>query len=95
MVVTLLVTSALLGFATGLVFRVWIIALVSLLIAIGSAILLRAADFGFAARVPVIIGCFVVSQFAYVAGAFMESRFYRAEDLAQDEVDGDPDRRRE
>ncbi len=95
MVFTLLATSALLGFATGLVFRVWAIALVSLLIAIGSAILLRAEDFGFAARVRVIIGCLVVSQIAYFAGAFMVPRFYRAEDLAQDEVDGDPDRRRE
>jgi hypothetical protein len=37
-----------LGLATGLVFRVWAIALVSLLIAILSAVALRAQGFGFA-----------------------------------------------
>jgi uncharacterized membrane protein YkgB len=91
----LLVTSAVLGLATGLIFRVWAMALVSLLIAIASAISLRAHGFGFAAGVSVIIGCLVISQIAYIAGAFMMSGSDQAEDLTQEEVDGDPNSRGE
>jgi hypothetical protein len=89
----LLVVSAILGLATGLVFRFWAMALVSLLIAIASAISLRAHGFGFAAGVSVMIGCLVVSQIAYVAGVFMMVRSDEAENLTQVEVDGDPNSR--
>lgn len=91
----LLVTSAILGLATGLVFRVWTLGLVSLLIAIASAISLRVYGFGFAAGVPVIVGCLVISQMAYIAGAFMITRSDQAEELTQEEVDGDPNSRGE
>jgi hypothetical protein len=91
----LLVVSAILGLATGLVFRFWAMALVSLLIAIASAISLRAHGFGFAAGVSVMTGCLVVSQIAYVAGVFMMVRSDEAENLTQVEVDGDPNSRGE
>jgi len=91
----LLVTSATLGLASGLVFRVWTLALVSLLIAIASTLSLRVHGFGFAAGVSVTIGCLVISQIAYIAGSFIMSRSDQAEDLTQEEVDGDPDSRGE
>ena len=94
-VFTLLITSAMLGLATGLVFRVWTIALVSLLIAILSAVALRAHGFGFAGGVSVMIGCLVISQIAYVAGSFIMSRSDNAESLTQEDVDGHPDHRGE
>jgi hypothetical protein len=80
----LLVTSAILGLATGLVFRVWALALVSLSIAIASAISLGVHDFGFAAGVSVTIGCLVISQIAYIAGSFITSSSDQAEDLTQE-----------
>jgi hypothetical protein len=89
-VFTLLIASALLGLVTGLIFRVWAIVLVSLPIAIFSAIFLRAHGYGFAAGVTVIIGCLVICQAAYFAGIFMRPRSYRAANLTQEEIDGDP-----
>lgn len=89
-VLTLLIVSAMLGLATGLVFRVGAIALVSALIAILSAVALRADGFGFAGAVPVMIGCLVISQIAYLAGAFIISRSDNAGSLTQEEVDGRP-----
>ena len=92
----LLVTSAIVGLATGLVFRVWAMALVSLLVAVASAISLHAHGFGFAGGVSVTIGCLVISQIAYVAGGlFIVSRSDEAKDLTQEEVDGDPNSRGE
>lgn len=84
-----------LGLATGLVFRVWAMALASALIAILSATALRAHGFGFAGGVPVVIGCLVISQIAYLAGVFMMSRSDIAESLTQEEVDGHPNNRGE
>jgi uncharacterized membrane protein YkgB len=95
LVFILLVTSALLGLATCLVFRVWALVPVSLLVAIPSAIALHAHGFGFARGVSVIIGCLVISQIAYVAGVFMMSRSDKAENLTQEQVDGDPNSRGE
>ncbi len=94
-VFTLLITSAMLGLATGLVFRVWAIALVSLLIAILSAVALRAHGFVVAGGVSVMIGCLVISQIAYTAGVFIVSRSDNAESLTQEEVDGHPNSRGE
>jgi hypothetical protein len=91
----LLITSALLGLATGLVFQVRIMALVSALIAILSAAALRAHGFGFAGGVPVVIGCLVISQIAYLAGVFTLSRSDNVESLTQEEVDGHPNNRGE
>jgi len=82
-----------LGLATGLLFRVWALGMVSLLVVVSSAIALR--GFGFAGGVSVMVGCLVVSQIAYVAGGLMVSRADNAEQLTQDEVDGDPNSRGE
>jgi uncharacterized membrane protein YkgB len=95
LVFTLLATSAMLGLATGLLFRVLALGMVSLLVVVSSAIALRAHGFGFAAGVSVMVGCLVVSQIAYAAGGFMVSRADNAEKLTQDEVDGDPNSRGE
>ena|SRR5674476_373116 len=95
LVFILLVTSAILGLATSVVFRVWALVSVSLLVAIPSAIALRVHGFGFAGGVSVIIGCLVISQIAYIAGGFMMSRSDQAENLMQEEVDGDPNSRGE
>ena len=92
---TLLIASALLGLAIGLVFRVWAIATVSLLIAIVSAIILRAHDFGFAGGVSIVIGCLVICQAAYFTGVFMTTRSLSAANLTQEEVDGEPSGDRE
>jgi hypothetical protein len=73
-VFTLLITSAVLGLATGLLFPVWAVALVSALIAILSAVALRTYGFGFAEGVSVMVGCLVISQTAYLAGSFIPSR---------------------
>jgi uncharacterized membrane protein YkgB len=86
----LLIASAVLGLATGLFFRVWTIASVSLLIAILSAIFLRSYGFGFAGGVSITVGCLVISQVAYIAGAFIEARMCRTAELTQEEIDGDP-----
>jgi hypothetical protein len=83
----LLLASAILGLATGGFFRVWALLLVSPLIAILAAIVLRSYDFGFAASVPVIVGCLVVSQIAYMAMTF---HLYREKLSVQDETDGAP-----
>jgi hypothetical protein len=91
----LLVTSATLGLATGLIFRVFALVPVSLLVAILSAISLRAHDFGFLAGVSAMTACLVISQIAYAAGLFMMSRSDQAEDLMQEEADGDPNSRGE
>jgi hypothetical protein len=91
----LLIASAALGLAIGLVYRVWILGLVSPLIAIGSAITLHGHGFGFAGGVSVTIGCLVISQIAYLVGASMTSGRYVAENLTQEEIDGDPGSRGE
>jgi hypothetical protein len=87
-VLTLLIASAALGLATGLVFRVWALALVSPLIAIVSAIFLRGHGFGFGGGVLVTIGCLAVSQIAYLVGT--AATFRGTENLTQEEIDGDP-----
>jgi hypothetical protein len=92
---TLLIASALLGLMTGLIFRVWAIALVSPPIAIFSAIFLRAHGYGFAGGVTIIIGCLATCQTAYLAGVFMSPRSHRAANLTQEEIDGDPGSRGE
>jgi hypothetical protein len=87
---TLVAGSAVLGLATGLFFRVWTVAPVSLMIAIFSSIFLRRHGFGFAGGVSITAGCLVISQVAYLGGGFIESRVYGTADLTQEEVDDDP-----
>ena len=90
-VLILLIASAILGLATGLIFRVWALAWVSPLIAILSTVALHAYDFGFAGGVPIVVGCIVISQVAYLAGAFIVTRSDNAESLTLEEVNGRPD----
>ncbi len=86
----LLIASALLGFATGLFFRVSVLLLLSVLIAIFSAILLRANGFGFARGVAITVGCLVLSQITYIAASILISGWSGAEELTQEEIDDDP-----
>ena len=65
-VIILLALSALLGFATGLRFKIPALAALSVLIALSSAIIVRASGFEFATGIIVIVGCLTVSQLAYV-----------------------------
>lgn len=88
----LLIASALLGFATGLFFKVWALAPISLLIAILSAISLHARGYGFAGGVSITIGCLVISQVTYIATGLVLFGASRAESLTQ-EIDDDPDSR--
>lgn len=90
----LLIASALLGFATGLFFKVWALAPISLLIAILSAICLHARGYGFTGGVSITIGCLVISQVTYIATGLVLFGAPRAESLTQ-EIDDDPDSRSE
>lgn len=83
----LVVASALVGVATGHVFRIWALVLVSPLIAIFSAVVLRTYEFGLVAGVTVIAICLAVCQLAYLAATYL----LHARDVSShDEVDGEP-----
>ena len=87
--------SALLGLATGLVFRWWAIAVASPLVALGSAIALAAHGFGFLEGVLVTFACLFVSQLAYFVGVSLESRAGIANFLAENAFDDEPGDNRE
>lgn len=87
----LVIASALLGFVTGLFFRVSVLLLLSVLIAIISAISLQAYGFGFAGGVSITIGCLVICQIAYIAASILMSGLDGDEGLTQQEIDDDPD----
>ncbi|RTL49148.1 MAG: hypothetical protein EKK40_15780 [Bradyrhizobiaceae bacterium] len=92
---TVLILSALsaaLGFATGLRFNVFAMAAVSVLLALGSAIVLRAHGFGAAGGILVVVVCLLASQIAYLAGV-MSVR--GAGILADDISGGRPDDNRQ
>ena len=86
----LLTASIIVGLATGLFFRVWALLLISPMIAILAAIVLQTADFGFWTGIPIIVGCLVVSQLAYLLTTFA---MYSGELSVQDEIDGTPGKR--
>jgi len=88
----LLIASALLGFTIGLLFRVSILLLLSVLIAAIAAISLQAYGFGFAGGVAITIGCLVICQIAYIAASILISGSYGAEGLTEQEIDDGPDR---
>jgi hypothetical protein len=94
-VLVALAASALLGLATGLVFRVWANAIVAPLIAFVSAIALASHGFGFLEGVLVTVACLVVSQFAYLVGVFLVSGAAITNFLADDVFDDEPDNNRE
>ncbi|MGY8636041.1 hypothetical protein RAD15_26570 [Bradyrhizobium sp. 14AA] len=83
----LTVVSALVGIATGYVFRIWALVVISPLIAIFAAIILRAYDFGMMAGVTVIAICLAVCQLAYFAAAYV---LHARGVSSHDEVDGEP-----
>jgi len=94
-VLVVLAASALLGLATGLVFRVWANVIISPLIAFVSAIALSSHGFRFSGGALVTVACLFVSQVAYLVGAFLVSRARIANFLADDEFDDEPDDNRE
>jgi hypothetical protein len=83
----LMLASALVGTATGYVFKIWALVLISPLIAIFSAIVLRAYEFGMMAGVTVVAICLVACQLAYLAAAY---RLHAQDISSHDEVDGEP-----
>jgi hypothetical protein len=94
-VLVALAASALLGLATGMVFRVWANVIVGPLIAFGSAIALASHGFGFSEGVFVTVACLIVSQVAYFVVVFLEFRTGIANFLADDVFDDEPDDNRE
>jgi hypothetical protein len=94
-VLVALAASALLGLATGLVFRWWAIAVASPLVALGSAIALAANGFGFLEGVLVTFACLFVSQLAYFVGVSLESRAGIANFLSGNVFDDKPGDNRE
>jgi hypothetical protein len=83
----LMVVSALVGTATGLVFRIWTLVLISPVITIFSAIVLRSFGFGLVAGVSIVAGCLAVCQLAFLAAGYL----LHAQGIsAHDEIDGQP-----
>ena len=85
--IVLIAASALAGTATGYIFRIWALIIISPLIAIVSAIILRVYEFGMLAGVTVIALCLVASQLAYLAKSYLRHARHVS---AHDELDGDP-----
>ncbi|OPZ00986.1 hypothetical protein A5906_19775 [Bradyrhizobium sacchari] len=85
--IVLIVASALVGIATGHVFRIWALVVISPLIAIVSAIVLRTYDFRLIGGVTVIAICLAVSQLAYLAASYL---LHARQVSSHDEVDGEP-----
>ncbi|WP_247550211.1 hypothetical protein [Bradyrhizobium sp. 138] len=83
----LLLASTITGLATGLFFRVWTLLLVSPATAILAAAVLQTSGFGFWTGIPIIVGCLLAGQLAYLAGTF---HVHRGKLSMQDEIDGEP-----
>ncbi|MDA9510217.1 hypothetical protein XI09_37340 [Bradyrhizobium sp. CCBAU 11386] len=83
----LIVASALVGIATGYVYKIWALVVISPLIAVFSAIILRAYEFGMMAGVIVIAICLAVCQLAYLAAAYV---LHARNVSSHDEIDGEP-----
>lgn len=89
-VLLLLIASALLGMATGFVFRVWANLFVAPLIAVVSTIGLRSYGFDFAACLSVTVGCLFTSQLTYLIGSLL-SGGHVSDILAREVFDNEPD----
>ncbi|MCK1386098.1 hypothetical protein [Bradyrhizobium sp. 21] len=83
----LIVASALAGIATGYVFRVWALVVISPSMAVFWAIILRVYEFGMMAGVTVIAICLAVCQLAYFAAAYV---LHTRGASSHDEIDGEP-----
>lgn len=86
-VLLLLLASGIAGLTTGLFFRIWALLLVSPVTAILVATVLQTSGFGFWTGVPIVAGCLLVGQAAYLAATFY---VHRGELSMQDDVDGGP-----
>lgn len=94
-VCVVLAASALLGLASGLLFRGWANAIIAPVIAFVAAIALASHGFGFWEGVLVTVACLFASQTAYVVGVFLVSGAGTANLLADDVFDDEPDDNRE
>ncbi|MCP3448059.1 hypothetical protein [Bradyrhizobium sp. CCGUVB14] len=83
----LIVASVLVGIATGFFFRIWALVVLSPIVAIFAAIILRAYGFGMMAGVAVVAICLAVSQLAYFATTYLR---YARDISPHDEIDGEP-----
>ena len=88
----LLFTSALIGAAAGLRFKVFVLVPIAVLIAFVSAVVLQINDFGTAIGIATIIGCLVLSQAAYI---MVHISTPAAHLLSHDEADREPSSGRE
>lgn len=88
----LIVASALVGAATGFLFKVWALVVISPLVAIFSAVVLRSHGSDLVAGVTVIAACLAACQLAYLAATYL----LHARDISvHDEIDGEPGEQRE
>jgi hypothetical protein len=94
-VLVALAASALLGLATGLVFRVWANLVVAPLVALGSALALASHGFRSLEGVLVTFACLFVSQLAYLIGVLLASPTSVANYLANEVPDNEPGQNRE
>ncbi len=83
----LVLASALVGAATGLLFKIWALIPISPLIAVFCAIVLRTWEFGMMAGVTIIAACLVACQLAYLAATYL---LHARNISSHDEVDGKP-----
>jgi hypothetical protein len=90
-----LAASALLGLATGLVFRVWANMVVGPVVAFGSALALASHGFSFLPGVLVTVACLLVSQLGYLTGVVLASPAGIADYLMEDVPDHQPGEDRE
>ncbi|SCB44323.1 hypothetical protein GA0061098_1010139 [Bradyrhizobium shewense] len=86
-VLLLLLASTITGLAAGLFFRVWSLLLVSPATAILVATVLQTSGFGFWTGIPIVVGCLIAGQVAYLAATHF---VHRGELSMEDDVDGDP-----
>ncbi|OAF12783.1 hypothetical protein [Bradyrhizobium neotropicale] len=88
----LIVASALVGAASGFVFRIWALVLIAPVVAIFSAIVLRSYEFGLVAGVTTIATCLAICQLAYLAATYL---LHAPDVSAHHEIDGEPGEERE
>lgn len=93
-VLVAMAASALLGLATGLVFRVWAMGPVSLIVASGSAVAANFHGYGFMDGILTVVASLVISQAAYAVPTFLLSRSTNSEFLPDNNLDDDPDNNR-
>jgi hypothetical protein len=81
----LLITSALIGAAAGLRFKVLVLAPIAMVIALVSAAILHTNDFGAGSGIATIIGCLVLNQAAYMMVQIFTPAVLLSDDIANSE----------